>query len=130
MLRVTCAIIEFNQKVLIAQRNQNMLLPYKWEFPGGKVERGEQDEVCIVREVKEELNLNIEVQSRLTPVTHHYDTFSLELFPFICSTTSREFELKEHAQVLWVDSQDLLNYDWAEADIPIVKEYLALKLEE
>ncbi|GAQ13160.1 mutator mutT protein [Myroides odoratimimus] len=115
---------------MIAQRNQNMLLPYKWEFPGGKVERGEQDEVCIVREVKEELNLNIEVQSRLTPVTHHYDTFSLELFPFICSTTSREFELKEHAQVLWVDSQDLLNYDWAEADIPIVKEYLELKLEE
>ncbi|MDM1397932.1 (deoxy)nucleoside triphosphate pyrophosphohydrolase [Myroides odoratimimus] len=127
MLRVTCAIIESNQKVLIAQRNQNMLLPYKWEFPGGKVEKGEQDEMCIVREIKEELSLNIVVQSRLTPVTHHYDTFSLELFPFICYTDSQEFEVKEHAQVLWVEAQDLLNYDWAEADIPIVKEYLAIK---
>ncbi|MEK6492714.1 (deoxy)nucleoside triphosphate pyrophosphohydrolase [Myroides odoratimimus] len=125
MLRVTCAIIESNQKVLIAQRNQNMLLPYKWEFPGGKVEEGEQDEMCIVREVKEELNLNIVVLSRLSSVTHHYDTFSLELFPFVCHTDSEDFEVKEHAQVLWVDPQDLLNYDWAEADIPIVKEYLA-----
>lgn len=126
MLRVTCAIIECNSKVLIAQRSQKMLLPYKWEFPGGKVEIGEKDEDCIVREVKEELNLDILVKSKLTSVVHHYDTFSLELIPFVCKVNTEMFIKTEHAQVLWVEPSALKKYDWAEADIPIVEEYLVM----
>lgn len=123
MLRVTCAIIEYNQEVLIAQRSDKMLLPLKWEFPGGKVEVGESDHDCIIREIKEELNLEITVLSELTSVIHHYDTFSLELIPFVCQANTQAFEKTEHAQVLWVNPKELMTYDWAEADIPIVKEY-------
>ncbi|MDM1349581.1 (deoxy)nucleoside triphosphate pyrophosphohydrolase [Myroides marinus] len=126
MLRVTCAIIEHNNKVLIAQRSQNMLLPLKWEFPGGKVEIGENDDNCIVREIKEELDLDIIIKSRLTSVVHHYDSFSLELIPFICLTDTPVFQRREHAQILWVESTELRKYDWAAADIPIVEEYLKL----
>ncbi|MCC9043735.1 (deoxy)nucleoside triphosphate pyrophosphohydrolase [Myroides sp. M-43] len=123
MLRVICAIIECDEKVLIAQRSDKMLLPLKWEFPGGKVEVGESDHDCIIREIKEELNLDITVLDRLTPVTHHYDTFSLELIPFVCQANTQVFENTEHAQVLWVNPKVLMRYDWAEADIPIAKEY-------
>lgn len=126
MIRVTCAIIECDNKVLIAQRSENMLLPLKWEFPGGKVEIEEKDEDCIIREVKEELDLDIIVQSQLTSVIHHYDTFSLELIPFRCKTNTLAFQRREHAQILWVKHTELQKYDWAEADIPIVEEYLAM----
>jgi 8-oxo-dGTP diphosphatase len=60
-IRVTCAIIEFAGKVLVVQRSKKMNLPLKWEFPGGKIEEGELEEECIVREIKEELNLDIEI---------------------------------------------------------------------
>lgn len=126
MLRVTCAIIEHNNKVLIAQRSQNMLLPLKWEFPGGKVEIGEKDEDCIIREIKEELDLDVIIRSKLTSVIHHYDTFSLELIPFVCHTDTSVFQRREHAQILWVEPIELREYDWAEADIPIVEEYLTM----
>ncbi|MDM1379484.1 (deoxy)nucleoside triphosphate pyrophosphohydrolase [Myroides marinus] len=126
MLRVTCAIIQYKGKVLVAQRSQNMLLPFKWEFPGGKVEIGENDDNCIVREIKEELDLDIIIKSRLTSVVHHYESFSLELIPFICLTNTPVFQRREHAQILWVESTELRNYDWAAADIPIVEEYLKL----
>ncbi|KUF43289.1 DNA mismatch repair protein MutT [Myroides marinus] len=126
MLRVTCAIIQYKDKVLVAQRSQNMLLPLKWEFPGGKVEKGELDEDCIVREIKEELDLDIIIKSRLTSVVHHYDSFSLELIPFICLTDTPVFQRREHAQILWVEPTELRKYDWAAADIPIVEEYLKL----
>lgn len=123
MLRVICAIIECNEEVLIAQRSDKMLLPLKWEFPGGKVEVGESDHDCIIREIKEELNLDITVLAQLTPVTHHYDTFSLELIPFVCHANTQAFEKTEHAQVLWVNPKELMTYDWAEADIPVVEKY-------
>ncbi len=59
MLNVTCAIILFQNKILVTQRSESMKLPLKWEFPGGKLEPGESEEACIIREIKEELNLNI-----------------------------------------------------------------------
>lgn len=124
MLYVTCAIIKCNKEVLIAQRSEKMLLPLKWEFPGGKIEQGEKDIDCVIREVKEELDLDISIVSQLTSVVHHYDAFSLKLIPFICSSETQEFIKTEHAQVLWVCPSNLVNYDWAEADIPIVREFL------
>jgi 8-oxo-dGTP diphosphatase len=60
-IKVTCAIIEKESDVLVVQRSEKMSLPLKWEFPGGKIENGESEEGCIVREIKEELNLDIDV---------------------------------------------------------------------
>lgn len=125
MLHVTCAIIVNNNKVLICQRSATMKLPLKWEFPGGKIEPGESKEDCLRREIREELGINIAVGEPLTPVEHHYSTFSICLYPFVCVLESMDLQVTEHAQVIWEEAATLLSYDWAEADIPIVNEYLS-----
>ncbi|WP_286857342.1 (deoxy)nucleoside triphosphate pyrophosphohydrolase [Sphingobacterium sp. UBA7625] len=101
-----------------------MKLPLKWEFPGGKIETGESKEYCLRREIREEINIDITIRKALTMVEHHYADFSLQLYPFVCSLQSGEVKALEHAQTIWVAIDQLLDYDWAEADLPIVKEYI------
>jgi len=124
MLQVTCAIIEHAKKILICQRSASMKLPLKWEFPGGKIETGESKEDCLRREIKEEINIDITIREALTMVEHYAD-FSLRLYPFVCSLQSGEVKALEHAQAIWVAIDQLLDYDWAEADLSIVNEYIA-----
>ncbi|KQN34287.1 hypothetical protein ASE92_11795 [Pedobacter sp. Leaf41] len=126
MIEVTCAIIFKNNQVLIAQRGVNMKLPLKWEFPGGKVEHGESKVASLVREIKEELNLEISISKGLTDVLHHYPDFSLRLYPFICKYQGGELNAVEHAQVKWEKITNLMAYDWAAADVPVVKELMEL----
>ncbi|WP_088161313.1 (deoxy)nucleoside triphosphate pyrophosphohydrolase [Sphingobacterium sp. G1-14] len=124
MLQVTCAIIEHADKILICQRSNSMKLPLKWEFPGGKIEQGESKEDCLRREIKEELDIEIEINNTLSTVEYHYSDFSIQLYPFLCSLLNGEVKSLEHAQAIWVDANQLRDYDWAEADFPIVDEYL------
>lgn len=125
MILVTCAIIELDQKVLCAQRGLNMALPLKWEFPGGKVEEGEDLEGCLKREIKEELGVEIKINERLPTNIHIYsDKKSIKLFPFRCSLQTFEIDLLEHSRVLWLPVEELNDLDWAEADIPIVNHYI------
>ena len=125
MIKVSCAII-LNSigKILVTQRSATMPLPLKWEFPGGKIETGETAEECLIREIKEELNIEIEITGSLSPNDHQYPNKLIRLIPFICRQTGGDLALKEHAEYKWLDDKDLLDLDWAEADIPIVKEYL------
>ncbi len=127
MLHVTCAFIEHNNKILICQRSASMKLPLKWELPGGKVETGESKEDCLKREIWEELRLEIEVGAALTLVEHHYPEFSLRLYPFVCKWIGGSLAIAEHAQAIWVDKNELQGYDWAEADMPVVRELLAIR---
>lgn len=126
MLQVTCAIIVHENKILICQRSAAMKMPLKWEFPGGKIEDGESKEDCLRREIQEELSIDISISKVLTPVEYQYPDFSLCLHPFVCKLESGTVLPTEHAQAVWVDAKDLENYDWAEADVPIVNEYLNL----
>ena len=121
---VTCAVIHFGTKVLAVQRSAQMKLPLKWEFPGGKIEAGESDIDCVKREVLEELNIHIEVKKRLTPVIHTYPDFKINLIPFVADYVSGDLKLNEHADYVLLERDELSNLDWAEADIPIVEEYL------
>lgn len=123
---VTCAIIIFNNQTLVVQRNENMDLPLKWEFPGGKIERGESEEDCIKREIREELNIEIELISRLTPSRYDYPSISVQLIPFLAKYVQGELKLSEHKQYLLLSKDKLEKLDWAEADIPILAEYLNL----
>ena len=127
MIKVTCAIIEHNNKVLITQRSAKMALPLKWEFPGGKIEKNETAEACLIREILEELNINIKIKKQLNSNTHEYsETKIIKLIPFICQLVSGEIKLNEHASFLWLSKNELVALDWAEADIPILNEYLKI----
>lgn len=125
-IRVVCAIIHQENKILAVQRSEKMALPLKWEFPGGKIEENESEVDCIKREIKEELNIDIEIKKRLTPSLHSYEDFSIELIPYISVCKSGNLTLNEHKQLLWLDKEALINLDWAEADVPIVNEYIKL----
>jgi 8-oxo-dGTP diphosphatase len=123
-ISVTCAIIERDGFVLAAQRNEAMSMPLKWEFPGGKVHDGESREDCLVREILEELNVLVNIRHPMAPVKYDYDVFSITLYPFICAIAGGEIILHEHRAIKWMTPAELPSLDWAEADIPVVSEYL------
>lgn len=127
---VVCAIIEQDGHFLIAQRPARHHLALKWEFPGGKVAVGETLEEALKREILEELMINIEILSSLPPSVHSYDTFSLKLIPFLCSILSGSPIPTEHSQIAWVNNYTVMDYDFAAADIPILKNYLSLGREK
>jgi 8-oxo-dGTP diphosphatase len=128
MINVTCAIIFFDKKILVTQRSEKMKLPLKWEFPGGKLEENESEIDCIKREIKEEINIEIEILEKLSNSIYDYGTFKINLIPFISNYVSGEIILSEHKDYKLLDKSELLNLDWAEADLPIVEEFLKLEL--
>lgn len=121
---VACAIIERDGLVLAALRSQTMSLPLKWEFPGGKIEADESASECLIRELHEEMGVGIAVGPPLAAATHHYPTFTVTLHPFICSIESGAIILYEHAAIAWMAPDQLMSLDWAEADGPVLAEYL------
>jgi 8-oxo-dGTP diphosphatase len=124
MINVACAIILKNDKILVTQRGENMSLPLKWEFPGGKVELNESAVECIKREIIEELNLEIDVLKELTPHQFNYGHFEINLIPFIAEYVSGNIVLSEHRDFKWLLKEDLIKLDWAEADVAVVKGFL------
>ena len=81
MINVTCAIIKNEEnEVLVVQRGKKSDHPFKWEFPGGKINEGETEEDCIIREIREELFMDIVIRSRLRPVSHDYGNKKIHLF--------------------------------------------------
>jgi 8-oxo-dGTP diphosphatase len=124
MINVTCAIIINDGKFLVTQRSATMKLPLKWEFPGGKLEEGESEVDCIKREIKEELNIEIDVIQKMKNSIHDYGTFKINLIPFIANYISGAIILSEHANYMLLQKSELLNLDWAEADLPILNELI------
>ena len=120
---VACAIIEHDRKVMAVQRSELMNLPLKWEFPGGKIKQGESPEQCVVREVSEELNVQIAAGRSLSSVSHNYPDFSVTLYPFICAILTGEITLHEHKTLLWLSPHELWSLDWVAADFPIISAY-------
>jgi 8-oxo-dGTP diphosphatase len=128
MIDVTCALILFGDKILVTQRSSKMNLALKWEFPGGKLEINESEIECIKREIREEINIEIEVIKKLSNSIYDYGTFKINLIPFIAKHKTGEIKLTEHNDYKLLEKSELLNLDWAEADMPIVEEFLKLEL--
>ncbi len=122
-LYVTCAIIVKNNKILAAKRSLDMLHPGFWEFPGGKIEDKEKPEETITREIKEELNCDIEIQTQLPEFTHLYPDKIVTLIPFHCTLANNSNEplSLEHEEIQWLALSKLDTINWLEADIPIQK---------
>jgi 8-oxo-dGTP diphosphatase len=118
---VGAAIIE-NRRVLVAQRSPQMITPRKWEFVGGKVEQNETHQQALTREVFEELNIKIEVHEHIATGFSTFDEKEIVLHIYKTKIIEGRPTAKEHSQLRWVYIKDLFDLDWAEADIPAVKE--------
>lgn len=125
VIKVACAIIEQGGKILVAQRSERMSLPLKWEFPGGKLDVGEKAADCLIREIREELGLDVKPIVPLPVSSYPYVFAVIELIPFICRISGGELALHEHRAVVWLSPEELAGLDWAEADIPVLHEYLS-----
>lgn len=128
IINVTCAIILFDNKILVTQRSEKMKLPLKWEFPGGKLEEDETEEDCIIREIREEINIEIEIVGKLSNSIFDYGSFKVNLIPFVANYIKGEIKLLEHRSYKLLNKTELLDLDWAEADLPIVEELLKFDL--
>lgn len=125
-VNVVAAIIIKDKKIFATQRGYGEFKD-GWEFPGGKVEKGETPENAIVREIKEELDTEIKVKEYFDTVEYDYPNFHLSMKCYICSVLSGKLELKEHEAARWLDSDSLLSVDWLPADLGLVeklKQYL------
>ena len=122
-IEVVAAIIFREEKVLCVQRaeHEREYVSLKWEFPGGKVEVGESREEALVREIREELSVDIEVSEFLMTVEHTYPDFHLSMHVFKCVLDQGEITLNEHVALKWLSIDELDQLDWAAADIPVVK---------
>lgn len=124
-IQVSCLVLVHEGKILATQRGAAMDLPGCWEFPGGKVEPGESPENCLLREIGEELSIEIRICAALTPAVHTYPTKQIRLLPFLATWHGGSLKLTEHAQSQWLVKEDLLSLNWAPADLPVVQEVQA-----
>ena len=121
-LEVVAAIIRFEERYLCVQRGSHTYdyLAGKFEFPGGKMEAGESQETALMREIREELGMEIRPVRHLMSVGHQYPDFSLVLHAWICEAGSPELELREHQAACWLEASGMSELDWAAADLPLL----------
>jgi 8-oxo-dGTP diphosphatase len=125
MIKVTCAVIRNEEdEILVVQRGEATDHPFKWEFPGGKLNPGESEEDCIIREVDEELSMEIVIVGKLSAVHHDYGRKKINLIPFVCDTLDEIPFLSEHIAYRWVPGIELMSIDFSEADVFVADNYL------
>ena len=121
MIKVIAAGIIKNNKVLIAQRPKNKTLALKWEFPGGKLEYNETTEECLIREIKEELDLDIIIDKYIGENSYKYDFGEVKMILYTVSIKSGEPKLLEHIALKWVTAKEISNYEFPNIDIPFIE---------
>lgn len=127
MINVTCALIRNeDDEVLVVQRGENSDHPFLWEFPGGKINGGESEEECMIREIYEELSMDIIICGTLLPVEYDYGHKQIKLIPFICDTLDELPILTEHIAFKWLSADKLMTVDYCEADELIAKQYFEI----
>lgn len=128
MKRVVAAVIEKNGKVLVCQRTRHQTMPLKWEFPGGKIEEGEQPRDALRRELEEELGIDATIGDEIVRLQHRYPNgMMVELRFFMVREYRREIENRIFREVQWSLPQDLGSYDFLEADASLVRDLAAGK---
>ena len=118
-IKVVAAIIQKENKILATKRGYGEFINM-WEFPGGKIESGETKEQALVREIKEELNIEISVDKFVIDIEYQYPNFYLFMSCFMCSIKEGSIELLEHNDGKWITKEDLNTLNWLPADIDAV----------
>jgi 8-oxo-dGTP diphosphatase len=120
MLKIVCAIIIGDDKILTAQLAPGSGRAFEWEFPGGKINLGESAEEAVIREIGEELSIEITICNPLKTIIHNDGEKDFELIPFICTKVSGEINLAEHNQILWVSFAELEKLNLSAADRQLI----------
>lgn len=122
MIRVVCGIIFNKDKILLTRRKKGKLLEGFWEFPGGKVEKNENDSDALKRELKEELGLDVLQIDYFTENKHDYNSMSINLVAYKCIANEDPRKLVDHDKFEWVSIREVANFNLAEADKPILED--------
>jgi 8-oxo-dGTP diphosphatase len=129
MKRVVAALIEKNGTLLVCQRTRHQTMPLKWEFPGGKIEEGEQPRDALRRELEEELGIVATIGDELARIQHEYPNGGMvELRFYVVRKYEGEIENRIFREIQWAVPQDLPKFDFLEADLTLVKDLAAGKL--
>ncbi|WP_440697679.1 (deoxy)nucleoside triphosphate pyrophosphohydrolase [Candidatus Pelagibacter sp. HIMB1709] len=118
-LKVVAAVIKQKDKILIARRKKGKHLELKWEYPGGKLEKYEDEIAALKRELKEEFSIDTEISKYLTESFYEYENININLRAYLVENFSGNFNLKDHDKIDWIKIEDIEKYDFAPADIPI-----------
>jgi len=127
--QVVAALIFKDGKVLVCQRTRHQTMPLKWEFPGGKIEEGEQPRDALRRELDEELGIEASVGDEVARIRHQYKNgSSVELRFFVVRDYKGELENKIFKDMRWADRSELPSFDFLEADLELVKDLASGKI--
>jgi len=121
MTEVVCGIIYKEDKIFIARKKKGKSLAGFWEFPGGKIEKNESPEEALERELNEELGMSISIKDYLGSNHHEYSSKKIKLIAYNCIYIDATLNLIDHDEFKWVMPSDLINYQIAPADIPLIK---------
>jgi 8-oxo-dGTP diphosphatase len=123
MKQVVAAVIIKDDKILVCQRTRHQTMPLKWEFPGGKIETGEQPRDALRRELDEELGIDATIGDEVMRIRHEYRTGnSVELRFYVVREYARTIENRIFRDVRWAMRSELLAFDFLEADLKLVKD--------
>ena len=121
MIKVAAGIIKRNGKYLAARRAQGKHMAGKWEFPGGKIEPGETPEQCLVRELKEEFQIEVSVGPHVADSIFDYGNKVICLMGYLVVHLHGQFSLQDHDQIAWLSVDEMFEYDFSPADIPLIQ---------
>lgn len=125
-IEVTAAVIIRNNQVFAAKRSKGRHLAGYWEFPGGKIEKGETAKECLQRELVEELNISTKIGPFMMKTAHNYVDKKVVLHVFQVSSFSGDIKLVDHDEFRWLSLSECKTLNWAPADIPIIDELASL----
>jgi 8-oxo-dGTP diphosphatase len=118
-IKVVAAVIVKENKILIARRKEGKHLEFKWEYPGGKVDNDENEKEILKRELKEELDISVSIDDYITESFYEYDKAKINLKAYFVKNYSGTIKLTVHDKINWIKIDELNNYEFAPADIPI-----------
>ncbi len=120
MIHVVAAIIKKDNKYLIARRAKHKVHAGKWEFPGGKIEDNETHEKALERELFEEFGIISKTGNHIKTCIHDYGSIRVKLMAYESQHIKGDYSLTDHDQIAWVEANEMKNYSFAEADLPVI----------